>query len=396
MADVKSSVGERRLAGHRAGSGVEADLRPSSRTGPDAVVRRRICTFVRDQIALGKWAPGVRLPDRLWFRRRFHCTFTATQAAFDQLRREGFVQSRTRSGTIAADPPPFAGRYLILCRNISGERDIGDIAALKAAAKILETERDISFEFRDGGKELETTPEARAAILAELRAQRWAGAFLQPWSQIMADIGPVRLNNVPVCYQAGRIGVGARGFTGSHTARLFNPLVTSPTEDALERLLAICSNAGRHRVAIFDHQTEQGAFPIERAMAATRRHGLELGPVHYQALRLVGRRRGTRDAVCAILRAVLAPGREWQPDCIVLMDDHWIDPLEEVLFEQGAKAARGYFVACIGNAPLLPASRLDVHFAGLDHLATLRSFLDWCDAIHAGEKSPPPPCIATF
>lgn len=396
MADVKSSVGERRLAGHRAGSGVEADLRPSSRTGPDAAVRRRICTFVRDQIALGKWTPGVRLPDRLWFRRRFHCTFTATQAAFDQLRREGFVQCRTRTGTVAADPPPFAGRYLILCRDISDERKIGPIVALKAAAKQLEAEKGITMEFRDGLKALETTPEARAALLAELRAQRWAGAFLHPWSQIMADIGPVKINNVPVCYQAGRIGIGARGFTGSRTARLLIPQMATPTETAFERLLAMCAAAGRRRVAIFDHQTEHGPFPIERALAATRRYGLELGPVHFQALRLVGRRRGTRDAVCAILRAVLAPGREWQPDCIVLMDDHWIDPLEEVLFEQGAKAARGYFVACIGNAPLLPASRLDVHFAGLDHLATLRSFLDWCDAIHAGEKSPPPPSIATF
>lgn len=376
--------------------GVEADPRPAGRTGPDASVRRRICTFVRDQIALGRWAPGTRLPDRVWFKTRFRCTFSATQAAFDQLRREGFVNCKTRAGTAAADPPPFAGRFLVLCRDTSGEREIGDIAALKAAAALLEAERGVTFEFRDGWKALETTPEERAAMLAELRAQRWAGAFLQPWSQAMADIGPVKLDNVPICIQAGRIGIGARGFTGSRVARIGDPRAADSPGFMRDRLLDLCAAAGRHRVAIFDHQAERDLFRADAAAAAAQRRGLELGPFHYQALRMVGRHPGTRDAVRAIMRAVLAPGRDWRPDCVVLLDDHWLEPLEETLAEQGQETMRSVFVACVGNAPALPASRLDVRFTGLDHLATLHSFLDWCDAVHVGNKTPPRPTFVLF
>ncbi len=39
---------------------------------------------------------------------------------------------------------------------------------------------------------------------------------------------------------------------------------------------------------------------------------------------------------------------------------------------------------------------LPVEWHGHDLDATLDSFTDWCDALHAGAKAPPPPELAVF
>lgn len=384
--------------------------RPAGKTGPDPALRRRICTFVRDGIALGRWRPGERLPDRTWFMRRFHCTPTATQAAFAQLVREGFVWSRARAGTFVSDPPPFAGRYLYIGNAPESELPIGDGFAIRESIRILESERGIHFDYVPKISTLEAEPPARTTLLADIRAHRWAGVFLQTWSDEALAKGKVRLDTVPICLNAGLPGSVARGFTGSLVKRIHQEGLSADPLARLDGLLDDCAAAGGRHVAIFAHQNDKMPFLADAAARKARERGLELGPFHYQALQMIGRQDGTRGAIRAFMLAMLHAWRDWEPDCVILMDDHFLPPFEDALREftiKGAKCKakgdektdagrRRPFVACIGNKPTLPETRLDVRFRGFDHLETLRSFLDWCEAIHAGAKAPPRPVLATF
>lgn len=48
------------------------------------------------------------------------------------------------------------------------------------------------------------------------------------------------------------------------------------------------------------------------------------------------------------------------------------------------------------GGPLLQRACLPVEWHGQDLAKTLDSFADWCDALHAGAKAPPPPELALF
>ena len=271
------------------------------------------------------------------------------------------------------------------------DTDVGYMAAAEAAVRNIERSRGVHFEFADGHALLESPSEKRISLLTDMRVHRWAGIFFRSWTDAMAAAGKVRLDTVPVCIP-GDCAFGAKGIAGTNVRR-----IAFHHEDGLfDSMLADCAAAGRRRLAVLDRQFSRSKFMRAEVGRAAAAHGLELGPWHYQALEMIGKSEGEHDAVRAVLEAVLAPGRVWEPDCFVLMDDHWLGPLEEALLARGAETARRLFVCCLGNRPLLPRSRLDVHFHGFDLEATLLSFVGWCDAIHAGAKAPPPPFIATF
>ena len=372
------------------------------RRGRLPVARLAIETWARDAVALGAVAPGALFPPRRSVRKAFRTTTRVVQGAFASLARQGFARNVPGGGSHAPGQPPFAGRYLVACDTTGDPGDVGYIPSLLRAAKILEESRAARFEFlTDRTSVLETNGQERLRLLADIREQRWAGVFFRSWNDEMAALGPVRLDNVPICLFWPRNRRPA-SFHGTRVAKIDGP--TTPA--MLGPLLADCATAGCRRVAVLDHQDPRGAFRAGEVARLASERGLEIGPWHYQATQMIGETPGTRDAVRAILVAMLAPGRDWTPDGIVLMDDHWLGPLEEALDMLGARqggtnqtrsAAPGkLFVACIGNKPALPATRLDVRFRGYDLLSTLDSFLSWCEAIHAGRKDPPPPVAATF
>lgn len=353
------------------------------------VVRISMETWVRDAIADGTVRPGAVLPSRRDFQRAFRTTSDVVNGVFSSLSKQGFVRSRGGGRTIAASPPPFSGRYLFVGRPRVGE-SAGYMSAALAATQILERSRGARFDFIGGVEVLESPSKERLRLLAEIRRQRWGGVFFRTWTDQMAAAGNVRIDGVPICIP-GNYATSAKGVTGSRVRRI--PLAKIDFRDAL---FADCAAAGCRRVAVFEHCDMRRAFGRADAERAAAERGLELGPWHYHEFFKVGVLDRERDVFRAAMSAVFAPGREWEPDAVVLMDDHWLAPLEDVLLARGAEAARRVRVFCLGNRPAQQEPRLDVHFRGYDLLATLSSFVDWCEAIHAGEKDPPPPALATF
>ena len=149
------------------------------RRGPLPRKRIQIEDWVRREIVQGRLKPGAALPSREWFRARFTPNLNMVQRAFDELRREGFVETVPGHGSRVAASLPFPGRYLLLTR--SDVRDAGTnyfAPALRAAAKALERLRGVVFDVRNV-EDCANGRDAYGRMMEDVRRHRYAGVVAQ-------------------------------------------------------------------------------------------------------------------------------------------------------------------------------------------------------------------------
>ena len=365
---------------------VRSDDRTGTR-GPEPRKRMRLVDWVRNGIAEGRLPPGSALPDRTWFQSRFGATRATVQLAFDQLAREGFTRAVRHLGTFVADPPPFAGRYLLA---LSGTADapsddmIG--RALREAAARVGARRGVRFEVACTLDEGPDSPRYEA-LLSDLARQRWAGAFLRALSSNRGLRTIANVDHVPV---AGLYAEDPRG-GGSLSCALSPPAPAGPTA-ACRRLFEKCLRAGARSVFVLSSGSAAGEEAAVRALAG--RVGLKMGPDAYQTAWIdpPGLRQARR-----LLRLALSPRSAYLPDAVVLLDDNFVAPLDAALRGNfGLTAPERFFVAAAGNLPALPQTSLPVAFCGLDLEKTLDSFVAWAEALHAGVRDPERPRLFAF
>ena len=360
------------------------------RPGPKPEKRMRIVESIRRGIANGQLRPGEMLPDRIWYTKRFGVTNGTVQEAFDQLAAEGFTVAVRHKGTLVANPPPFHGRYLLaLCGTAKHPAPYAFDNAHREAARMLSVRRGIAFEVRTI---LDEGPDSEAfdAVLADLRTQRYAGAFLRALAtnRGLDTIGNV--DDVPITGFFRRVD--------RSQGSMVRPLLedrdgADGIPDQLKMLLEECRRFRRQSALFVTHETEseirESAF---RELAS--QMGIRCPPFGYlvSGLGPVLLRQLART-----LALLLAPSRPDLPDCIVLDDDNFLPPLEEALYGlYGEEAPRRFFVVSNANRPVLPQTRLHVRYHGVDALATLASFVDWADAVRSGDPHGCLPRMALF
>ena len=369
-----------------------------SRPGRGGTAAARAAAFVRDSAALGRFSPGAVLPSRAWFAERFGCNPSSLAGAFSRLEKEGFVRSAPRRGTRLADRLPFSGRHLLVLA--SGEEWLD--LALREAARRTGAARGVSWTVREafgfGGEE------ARRAffdrIRGELLGQRWAGAFFRVLDGgddcFIGNPPPSTVDSVPM---AGVILPG-RWKTGS-LVRQINPGEVSPNRKPWDRVLREIAERGFRELGVLAHG------PLSREdedsiRAAAARAGLHIAPCAVQAARI--REKGTlwRAAETVVHATGLARhgnaavGKAPRTAFFCEIDGFARVLVDSLVAHLGMDATGCHAIFALGNKPSLPDLPMRVHWHGIDLEKTLQSFLDWCDAIHAGEPSPPPPCYAWF
>ena len=357
----------------------ETGLEERGRRGPVARKRMRIEDWVRVGLSSGSIRPGDRLPDRKAVAARFGVTVATVQKAFDALAAEGFVVATRGHGTRAADPPPFAGRYLLVVCGRDGKvaDSLFDRALCRAAAVVAER-RGVVFETAP----ILDEPDEGALrdVAARARQQSYAGVFLRAVEPGRRHCGPLlRLNHVPVC-----------GFfqTDGTEGALVRPL-RDIQHTGLAPLFAACQRANRRRLAVFtSHDSGDSRDGEAPARRLARSLGLEIGPWHYHDFD-IGHLRP--HALERTLRAVFAAEDvAWRPDAIVIGDDNLVATVARHLVQRlGRKAASQLLLVALGNRPCLPETELPVRFHGLDLVATLDSFVAWADRCHAGRRRRP-------
>ena len=355
--------------------------------GPEPMKRLRIVDYVRNGVADGRLAPGALLPDRSWFMAKFCATRGTVQNAFDVLAREGFTRAVRHKGTFVVDPPPFAGRFLlVLCGTEAAPADDMLGRSLLEAARRVGERHDVRFEVRHALDEGPDSP-AYESILDDLRCQRYAGAFLRALSSNRGLRTIANIDHVPI---SGLFSQDPRA--GGSRVR---PLVCDWSGIFLStyrRLFEECREAGCRSAFVLSTAQGDDDESLVRSMAC--QCGLRLGPNGYQtgwidpgALRQVSR----------LLRLALAPSSPELPEAIVLMDDNFVAPVESTLLSLfGEAGAKRFLIVSCGNRPLLPKTSIPIVFHGLDNERMLDDFVRWATAIHAGEKNPEPPRLAFF
>ena len=338
--------------------------------GRPPVARLRVEAWVRDCAALGLFRRGAPLPPRIWFERRFRATPSTVQDAFAALARQGFAKSVKGRGTFLPQRLPFDGRLLLLVTSPLDALE-GIDASMVAAARLQERSRGLRW---DVARIRPASVEPHPPFLRQVAMQRYAGVFMRSSSKARYAY----IDNVPMS------GFITKGLPGS-LVRGF-PRIDDHIPPSLFRA---CRAAGCSRPIVFDrvepvsdNAVASDGSARERAVrAAAEQAGLTVLPDAYVP---VSRLHPAQTRL--LLRFALASPTLSGFDCVVSLEDNLVPPLCDALVERcGSSAARRIMVFASGSLPTAFETPLPVEWHGFDWTATLDSFADWCDAVHAGD-----------
>ncbi|MBQ9726313.1 MAG: helix-turn-helix domain-containing protein [Kiritimatiellae bacterium] len=383
VAGLEDRPGRGRPRGRSARGGGRAGG-PRGAVRLDALVRR-----IRDRIATGAVRPGARLPAPAAEAARRGVGETTLRRAYRALEREGFLVPGARgAGPAAADDAPDRGRHLLVLGAApkTPESLDGFDRALRAAAKALGAARGVAFDEARPGRDVSAPDYAR--LRADCLRRRWQGVFFRNFAAEETD-HPASIPRLPGLPMSG---CWLR-------PRRISPRVL-PVEGwggvpdrVAAALVEECRAAGRRQIVFLAARTPQNE-PNEREAAlraAAARAGLRCGPFGFQTLSLTDPAQ-TRRLFDLLVSHPLAAF-----DAVAVLNDNLLRPFcDALLAARGAARARRVFLASHGNAPLLPEVPLPVVFRGVDATATLVSYLDWSDALRAGERKVPGPAVAFF
>ena len=349
-----------------------------SRRGPVPAARIAIETWVRDAAALGLLPPGARLPDHRWLMKRFSAAAGVVRRAVAALSEQGWLRTVPRQGAFLADPLPFSGRYLMLLTSPierpKAKEGIDD--ALERAAREQEPRRSVRWTIREA---LPVNDPDYLPLLADIACQRWAGVFIRAGVRILGSRegrGHYSfLDRVPI---SGFLHPILR--LGSHVRRVHMP---DRGDDALDSLLSVVRGAGRRRALVLAVALPGGGTaPAEDdARRRAREVGLEIPSDCF--VPCSAHQPWQLEAMCSL---ALRIAEEERCDSILCFQDNFAEPLDRALVARyGAeKAARRFLVAAWGSFPITQETATPFVWRGNDIAAILDSFVDWCDAIHAG------------
>ena len=358
------------------------------RRGPLPWKRERIAQWVRRRIARGEIAPGEALPSREWFVRKFTPNPRTVQEAFDELRRDGLVETVRGHATRVARRMPFEGRYLLLTKAMAEDAGSRLFArALAAAAGELERTRGIAIDVKPLSNVEEMTPEYMR-VLDSVRRQQYAGVVMQSLNDLQIIESVANIDDVPITY-FGRAGLSTQG---NCAKRLYagaseNGIISYADEFALH--CGDIAAAKAEAVAVFAPLMAHAPWLESRHREIAAGHGLKIAKNGYHEVNMYNwHPREFRRLAATVLSLPWIDART----AFAVEDDNLLSILEEELVRRFGKGiAKKMCVCCHANSPILPKSALDVKFHGMDCAATLASALNYADACRSNERNPPPP-----
>jgi DNA-binding transcriptional regulator YhcF (GntR family)/DNA-binding LacI/PurR family transcriptional regulator len=317
-------------------------------------VKRSVVTdALRQRVVAGAYAPGARVPAFEALMREFGASRMTVLRGVDQLRREGFLNTRRRSGIFVAPP------HLHECAMLFGKQD---------------------------GRQ----PDDRYHRVLSAVIQN-AGALPGHWrvsAQHNADPDPDSLG-----YRALIRRVQHGGYAGlifPHSAHLWNgtPLVDLPeiakvaTTDAygpqpgismvridksafLDRALERAAASGRRRVAVLLPPRILSVKPPEQehALVMERIFSRGLATEPFWVVQ-ISQRQDT--ALRRLAHLLLAAPAERRPDAIIVLDDHMTESVTLGVRDSGAVLPRNLLLITYCNFPDRPPAHVPVIRLGFD------------------------------
>ena len=357
------------------------------RRGPLPKKRRKIADWVRHEIVKGRYRGGDALPDRNWFMREFAANRHSVQNAFDELRREGFVEAIRGHGTRVTRVMPFAGRYLMLVKSApddAGSRLFAN--ALKESVAVVSRRRGVKFDIADIA-DAPSDSQRYADLLSRIRSHFYAGVFAQSVTKGHGLETVTNIDNVPIAFQGARsdlaMGSAAVGLGGW------------ASDEVYRRHFADCRDSGVRRIAVFAPiPVGDVALRREKLSELAAKYGLKIVRCGYQAFSM---RVWNDYAFRRFLELFFSSDAGREAEAVVLADDNFLVPFAETCrAELDEKADSRYVVCSHANRPNLPKTDFPVRFHGFDWPTTIESFIDYAEDVRAFRSEPRRPEAVMF
>lgn len=343
--------------------------KPNQPPGRPADRRKHIVRELRHQIVSGQLLPGRQLPPRVDVEQQFSASPLTVQSALDQLKRDGFVETRGRLGTfVAANPPHLTTYPVIFPCDPKALNWVRHWTALCNEAIGLQQQSGLQLPFYYGVDGHEDGEDYQR-LLREVRAHRVAGLIFAS--------SPFQLQNTPLMTEPDIPRVAVM----TPTPALPMPSVVHDRQAFFPKALDYLAARGRQRIAILSppHITEQLApviEDIERRNMTTRPYWVQ--GVHLAAPQLARN--------CAHL--LMHEGQSERPDALIISDDNLVEFATAGLIAAGVRVPDDLEVVAHCNFPWPTPSVVPVKRLGYEVSRVLQACLDSINQQRQGNKSP--------
>ncbi|HYG77349.1 MAG TPA: GntR family transcriptional regulator [Planctomycetota bacterium] len=291
-------------------------------------------TALKSRLRSGRWRPGSRLPTRTELIKSLKISPMTLQRVIDELIREGFVCSRGRDGTFAADAPPFTRNFGFVINGPASARDewVHYWRVLEAEAQKLFASpgREAKFYY---GIDRPMSPDMDR-LREDIEAQRLAGVFFSNLPAFLLDSPLVQQKHTPL------VAVGSKQDGASGLS-----LVVFGTDRFMDKALKEVAAAGRKRVGLIT-PWEDPRQHVAKFQATAQRYGLETQPRWCQYA--PHSREGRLWAAHAV-EAII--GGAQRPDALVIYDDNHIESAMSGMLRAGCAVPGDCLVVAHTNFP---------------------------------------------
>jgi len=321
---------------------------------------------LRQNIVLGKYAPGHRLPTRLEIGKKFGVGVSTIQKALDSLMDAGFVEVRARAGTFVVEHPPHLSNYGLVM-HAEGQWSRYYIA-LRQAAGVLDTGSDVQFVEYQISKGMEYRREL-VHICRDVSNQRLAGLILAGPPEVIQADSILQHSDIPRVYiqRSGELGA---------------PSVLFSEDSFIDRAVKYLGSQGRRRIGHLHME-----FPwnqVEQFQGELRKRGIEVPPYLTQGIP-VGSLNHTASNVVNLMMQL---DDQKRPDALIIYDDNLTSHAIAGLMAAGVKVPDDVMVVVKCNYPLHEESVVPLVRLGLDCRLLLEKALELLDCQHQGMPTP--------
>jgi len=334
---------------------------PRGKSGPNGT-QQDILVYITDQISVGVWQPGERIPTRADLRRRFSTTQVTVQQALHRLAVDGFICADGRRGTFVAEHPPCLNRVALVFPTTRQylQQSINMWSALAKEATQCQRSGDYTIHLYTGLNGHTDEPDYQR-LLRDVRARRLRGIiftsppFLLVDTELWEAIRCSGIRQAAIMPDAASLGMISLGFDGQgYLPRLMRHF----TERGRRRLAAISSDLG----STPDAENSHG----QHIMSAVVASGLETHPYWIH---------GIHPAAAASVRRLTwllfsAPPAQ-RPDALWIADDMLVDPVTRGVVDAGIRVPEELEIVAHANFPWIAPAVTPVKYLGYDISALL-------------------------
>ncbi len=318
---------------------------------------------LRSQIVQGRIKPGDRMPTRAELIRKMDSCHTTVQAAFNQLIKDGFVETRGSSGSFVSDSPPHLNNVaLVVASSVSHSLHSLHSAALLQAAEIVGEQRQLRISPYEVPVKLAdmSQPNDMRRLLDDIAHHRVGGVVLATGWEVVSNTPIVSDPNIQRVVFSAKSSFGCPSVWAD---------VNSFARVAVQHLL----DQGRQRIAhLYVDAAHKESY--EQIGQQLRSIGNEVRDTWIQFV---------PSSESTPLRAASRIVQLWfdldgdkRPDAIVVHDDHLVEHVLAGLLRSDVRMPRDVEVVSLANFPSPRLTGLPITRIGFDMVHVLGTCMD--------------------